>query len=106
MASRLKALPPYSGIRLSTTVTSAPRPTRRRARLEPMKPRPPVMSARRPANQAKRGSSVTAQTLIRSGSRIGEPPRGPECQALTDLQFAAIDHHREQRIQPLDPVDL
>ncbi len=40
----LNRLPPYSGIRLSSTVTSAPSSTRRCARLDPMKPTPPVIN--------------------------------------------------------------
>src|SRR6267143_6414720 len=42
----LNKLPPYSGTRLSTRVTLAPKSSRRRARFEPMKPRPPVMRTR------------------------------------------------------------
>src|SRR6266446_318423 len=38
----LKGFPPYSAIKLSTSVTFAPRSTRRRASDEPMKPSPPV----------------------------------------------------------------
>src|SRR2546421_9417775 len=45
----LKRLPPYSGMSESTSTTSAPSESRRRARLLPMKPRPPVMSTRSPS---------------------------------------------------------
>src|SRR6266850_2187986 len=45
----LNKLPPYSGMRLSTSVTCAPNSTRRRARLEPIKPSPPVMRMFRPS---------------------------------------------------------
>src|SRR5436309_536719 len=41
--SMLNRLPPYSGIRLSTSVTSAWCSASRRARFEPRKPRPPVI---------------------------------------------------------------
>src|SRR3990172_5348241 len=54
----LNSLPPYSGMRESMTVTLAPRSARRRARLLPMKPRPPVMRAGRERNsECKSGIS-------------------------------------------------
>src|SRR6266850_3445773 len=56
----LNRLPPYSGIRLSATVTDAPRSTSRRASEEPMKPRPPVMITCFPRN-----SSVMMDFLTR-----------------------------------------
>src|ERR1700682_5146382 len=49
-------LPPYSGIMLSTSRTSAPNATRRRAMAEPMRPSPPVITARVPAYPSSRGS--------------------------------------------------
>ena len=49
-SATLCRLPPYWGIRLSASVTSAPSVSSRRARFEPMKPRPPVMSTRRRVN--------------------------------------------------------
>src|SRR5882724_1796495 len=52
--ARLRRLPPYSGMRLSTMLTRAPRRTSARARLDPMKPRPPVMSTRLPAKARRR----------------------------------------------------
>src|SRR5262245_54734701 len=45
-SARLKILPPYSGIRESTTRTCASNSTSRRAKLEPIKPRPPVIRTR------------------------------------------------------------
>src|SRR5262249_51725423 len=45
----LKRFPPYSGTRLSTRTTRAPAPTKRCARTEPIKPRPPVMRTFLPA---------------------------------------------------------
>jgi len=48
MPARLRRLPPYSGMRLSMIVTSAPWRTSARARFEPMKPSPPVMRTRFP----------------------------------------------------------
>src|SRR5713101_1860385 len=47
MSAMLNNRPPCSGTRLSTSSTFVPSATRRRARLEPMKPSPPVMSTRR-----------------------------------------------------------
>src|ERR1700694_4296223 len=48
MPARLKRLPPRPGIRASTITTStSPISTSRRARLLPMKPRPPVISTER-----------------------------------------------------------
>ena len=43
MSATLKRLPPYFGMSESTSSTRAPMVTSRRARLEPMKPSPPVM---------------------------------------------------------------
>src|SRR5215475_1628179 len=43
MPKMLNGLPPYSGIRLSATVTRDPRFTRRCASAEPKNPRPPVI---------------------------------------------------------------
>src|SRR5437762_6544519 len=40
----IKQLPPYSGIKLSTSVTFAPKAKRRWASVEPTEPRPPVTS--------------------------------------------------------------
>src|SRR5215831_8321842 len=48
MSAILARLPPYSGIMLSTSRTSAPRATSRRAMAEPIRPRPPVITARAP----------------------------------------------------------
>src|SRR5579871_1069546 len=42
----LNRFPPYSGTRLSATVTRAPSSTRRRAKAEPMNPKPPVIRIR------------------------------------------------------------
>src|SRR5215472_978844 len=48
MSTILARLPPYSGIMLSTSSTSAPRATSRRAMAEPIRPKPPVITARTP----------------------------------------------------------
>src|SRR6058998_3496188 len=48
MPSMLNGLPPASGRNESTRSTSAPSATNRCARLEPMKPRPPVTINERP----------------------------------------------------------
>src|ERR1039458_5995849 len=53
MSWMLNRLPPYSGIRLSTSKTLAFSPTSRRARLEPIKPRPPVIRMFFPLNSLK-----------------------------------------------------
>src|SRR6266508_3418144 len=50
MPAMLKRLPPYSGIRLSTSNTRAPREGSRRAKFEPMNPSAPVINTRRSAN--------------------------------------------------------
>src|SRR5437016_4731101 len=47
ISEMLNSLPPCSGIRLSTSSTSASSSTSRFARLDPMKPSPPVMITRR-----------------------------------------------------------
>src|SRR5262245_61870609 len=57
MSSRLNGLPPYSGTRLSMSSTSAPRSTSRRARLDPMKPSPPVTTTRLARNAANRSAT-------------------------------------------------
>src|SRR6266851_5772019 len=56
MCAIFAGLPPYSGIMLSTSRTSAPNATRRRAMAEPMRPSPPVITARVPAYPSSRGS--------------------------------------------------
>src|SRR5262249_41912323 len=50
MPAMLKRLPPYSGIRLSTSNTRAPIEVSRRAKFEPMNPSAPVINTRRSAN--------------------------------------------------------
>src|SRR5690348_159706 len=54
----LYGLPPYSGISESTMVTSAPRPTSRSARCEPLRPWPPVTTRRAPASRETSGGTV------------------------------------------------
>src|SRR5712691_3092243 len=63
MPLMLKRLPPYSGIKESTRTTSAaPRVSRRRARLLPMNPSPPVTRTRSPRND----SGITGPLLLRA----------------------------------------
>src|SRR5215470_4440303 len=63
----LKRLPPYSGMRESTRTTSAaPRVSRRRARLLPMNPSPPVTSTRSPRND-----SGIIDPLLRRSEAVG-----------------------------------
>src|SRR5215475_13302768 len=50
MPAMFRRLPPYSGIRLSTSSNFAPMPVSRRVRFEPMNPSAPVTSTRRSAN--------------------------------------------------------
>src|SRR4051812_45229542 len=54
----LNGFPPYSGIKLSISTTSAPAATRRAARFEPMNPRPPVMMTFLPRNHSSRRSLI------------------------------------------------
>src|SRR5215472_17901954 len=54
MSAMLARLPPYSGIMLSISSTSVPSATRRRAIAEPMRPRPPVITARAPVYTSRR----------------------------------------------------
>src|SRR5271166_146241 len=54
----LARLPPYSGIILSTRRTSAPSATRRRANAEPIKPRPPVITALAPLKASRSKSKL------------------------------------------------
>src|SRR5262252_4617654 len=56
MPAMLKRLPPYSGIRLSTSNTRAPIEVSRRAKFEPMNPSAPVINTRRPANAPSRST--------------------------------------------------
>src|SRR5580704_11999066 len=53
MPRMLNRLPPYSGTRLSTSVTFAPKSTSFIARLEPINPNPPVISTLVPANRSR-----------------------------------------------------
>src|SRR5437764_4598795 len=69
--SMLKRFAPYSGIIASTRVTRAPHPTRRMARLDPMKPSPPVISTRAPRKTAGSSSAGTAHLLERVPNRFG-----------------------------------
>ncbi len=51
-SARLNGFPPQPGTSASITLTSAPSPSSRRATRLPMKPSPPVTSARLPAKTA------------------------------------------------------
>src|SRR4029077_14353770 len=75
-------LPPYSGIMLSIIRTLAPRPRRRRANAEPIKPIPPVITTPAPEKTSRRGSEheliiFRAQELHRDvlPSVFGPPDR-------------------------------
>src|SRR3954454_20805581 len=68
----LKRLPPYSGIMASTRVTFAPPSTRRRARVDPIKPSPPVIITRLPRKASARGSTGKAHLLQAVGPRRGD----------------------------------
>ena len=68
-------LPPYSGISESTSATSAPSSTRRRARFEPMKPSPPVISTRLPGVAHRRHRPLPVSRDEAPGSRASRRGR-------------------------------
>src|SRR5215204_2703590 len=91
-SATLKRLPPWSGSSASSTETSAPTSTRRRTRLLPIKPRPPVTSAVRPLYSPKclgsfmsfegeTGSSVAASQQPRRRARLQPQPEKVERRA-------------------------
>src|SRR5687767_9309059 len=59
IGSILNRLPPYSGVRLSISVTFTPRSTRLAARLDPIKPSPPVIRAFFPKSFTSKISSFS-----------------------------------------------
>src|SRR5579863_5578378 len=87
--SILKRLPPYSGIRLSTSSTRAPSAARRCASVEPMKPSPPVIkmrfSRKTPPKAASASFAISAHCPIRqfaAGKTVAPA-------ILSPVQFAA-----------------
>src|SRR5712691_4327913 len=92
MPWRLKRLPPYSGIKESTrTISAVPRVRRRRARLLPMNPSPPVTRTRSPRN----ASAVTAP-LLRRVEPVGVLDHGLRCLVDGQVEPAEVLAHDPQ----------
>src|ERR1700761_1915973 len=80
-------LPPYCGIRLSARVMSAPCSSKRRARLDPMKPNPPVINTLLPLNLL---SKLTPSVSIPSRRSM----------QITSQSFLSHHHHVFSKIIP------
>ena len=99
MSAILARLPPYSGIMLSTSSTSAPSATRRRAIAEPIRPNA--------AGDHHPGVAKSAQTANQNGTsplprrcRQSRPPCPAEYNLLTEISLSC------RRRRPVEPARL